>query len=242
LVAEIGPGGCVNSPGVWPTTKESTVSDVTWLPAPKCPNYEISSDGRIRSIDRTVKYKNGGERKFPSRERKTFLVKGYPHLTIRVDGKKRNFYVHLLVCEAFHGPRPSPMHEARHLNGDPTDNRAENLSWGTKSENAQDGIRHGRNKELNKTHCKWGHPFDGQNTATTSKGTRACRACRRIKNREYYEKNRVAVSQRTRARLERRAAEEGRKLRKRSSLALTTEPIAEVESPRERNRILRGVA
>jgi len=50
--------------------------------------------------------------------------------------------VHSLICEAFHGQRPRGM-EVRHLNGNRRDNRSENLSWGTRSENAADRLRHG---------------------------------------------------------------------------------------------------
>jgi len=50
--------------------------------------------------------------------------------------------VHVLVCEAFHGPRPVGQ-EVRHLNGNKRDNRAENLRWGTRDENVADMIRHG---------------------------------------------------------------------------------------------------
>lgn len=56
---------------------------------------------------------------------------------------KRHRQVHTLVLEAFVGPRPPGM-ECRHLNGDATDNRVENLKWGTRKENAQDTMRHGR--------------------------------------------------------------------------------------------------
>ncbi len=59
------------------------------------------------------------------------------------NGVRRTCKVHHLVLEAFVGPRPEGM-ECRHLNGDPFDNRPENLAWGTRSENALDKVRHGR--------------------------------------------------------------------------------------------------
>jgi len=40
------------------------------------------------------------------------------------------------------GPCPEG-HVTRHLNGDPTDNRLENLRWGTRSENQRDSVKHG---------------------------------------------------------------------------------------------------
>jgi hypothetical protein len=36
-----------------------------------------------------------------------------------------------MVCAAFYGPKPSPDHKALHRNGVSTDNRVENLYWGT---------------------------------------------------------------------------------------------------------------
>jgi len=50
---------------------------------------------------------------------------------------------HTLVAEAYHGPRP-PGADIRHLNGDPGDDRPENLAYGTRVENAADTISHGR--------------------------------------------------------------------------------------------------
>ena len=50
---------------------------------------------------------------------------------------------HCLVTEAFYGPRPSSDHEAAHGNGISTDNRAENLSWKTRTENMKDRDLHG---------------------------------------------------------------------------------------------------
>lgn len=54
----------------------------------------------------------------------------------------RHFYIHALVCEAFHGPRPTGL-EVRHLDGDRHNNAASNLAWGTRSENHSDKHHHG---------------------------------------------------------------------------------------------------
>jgi hypothetical protein len=51
--------------------------------------------------------------------------------------------VHQLVLEAFVGPCP-PGLECRHLDGDPTNNELWNLCWGTRTENMEDMVRHGR--------------------------------------------------------------------------------------------------
>jgi hypothetical protein len=46
-------------------------------------------------------------------------------------GKQRKLYVHRAVLMAFVGPCPEG-HEARHLNGEPNDNRLSNLCWDTR--------------------------------------------------------------------------------------------------------------
>ena len=51
-------------------------------------------------------------------------------------------YIHRIVLECFVGPANGL--EARHLNGVPTDNRLENLAWGTGKENSADTLSHGR--------------------------------------------------------------------------------------------------
>lgn len=49
----------------------------------------------------------------------------------------------LLVCAHTHGPRPSPSHVIRHLDGDHTNDAPDNLLWGTMKENNADKRRHG---------------------------------------------------------------------------------------------------
>lgn len=93
--------------------------------------YEVSDSGGVRVAD-------------TGRERKLRLDRhGYPCLGLSVNGKQITKRAHILVLEAFVGPRPDG-HEACHQNGVRDDNRIENLRWGTKESNTLDKIRHGR--------------------------------------------------------------------------------------------------
>ena len=58
------------------------------------------------------------------------------------DGKPKSFGVHQVILLTFEGPCPDGL-QARHLNGDETDNRRVNLKWGTPKENGEDRVRHG---------------------------------------------------------------------------------------------------
>lgn len=100
--------------------------------------YEVSSDGRVFSID-------SGWRGYGERELKQALnASGYPSVRLMMGGRRKRVTVHSLVAAAFLPPRPSGKHEVRHLDGDKHNNRAENLAWGTACENAEDRERHGR--------------------------------------------------------------------------------------------------
>lgn len=59
----------------------------------------------------------------------------------------KHLWFHILVCTAFHGPRPSPRHQVDHINRDRWDNRPENLRWVTPHENQMNSIQHIRKLE-----------------------------------------------------------------------------------------------
>lgn len=57
-------------------------------------------------------------------------------------GKRKGVYVHKLVLEAFVCARPHKM-ECCHIDGNPTNNRVNNLRWDTTKNNWKDRIQHG---------------------------------------------------------------------------------------------------
>ena len=147
------------------------MADFLWLPVVGFEGlYEVSSNGRVASLlGRNRRILRAGD------------SRGYRLVILRRGGMSHTRLVHRLVLEAFVGPRPEGM-VARHLNGDPGDNRLENLAWGTQSENNYDKVRHGTHHNANKTHCPSGHEYRGDNIKWY-KGFRFCRACHRISER-----------------------------------------------------------
>lgn len=95
---------------------------------PGYPGYRVSRDGTIwglrgRPLRTKANPKRGG------------------HMSVNLGA--RTMYIHRAVLLAFVG-EPPPGHVCRHINGDPADNRLENLAWGTVAENHRDTIRHNR--------------------------------------------------------------------------------------------------
>lgn len=100
--------------------------------------YEITADGRVFSV--ASNWRGYGRREL----RQNVHNDGYMTVSIVANGKRKRFRIHQLVALAFVGPSPSPEHEVRHLDGNPHNNAATNLAWGTRAENAADRARHGR--------------------------------------------------------------------------------------------------
>lgn len=104
--------------------------------------YEVSSLGRVRRV------KPG-----PGMTRVGRILKphalNFGHLTVTfwTDGRRLPHLVHRLVAAAFIGPCPEGK-ETHHKDGNPANNRADNLEYITHAEN----IRHGYENKRGENH------------------------------------------------------------------------------------------
>lgn len=109
----------------------------------------------------------------------------YRVVSAMIDGKQKNFYVHRLIAEAFI-PNPDNKPEVNHIDGNPANNRVENLGWVTRSENASHAYRTGLiNPYANAVLCK------RCNYPTTAKDG-ICTVCKSELKRSAAKLNRIA--------------------------------------------------
>lgn len=87
---------------------------------------------------------------FKVRKLRQFIsATGYFCIDLKINGKKKRYYAHRLIANAWYGDNPSLV--VNHKDGNKTNNRLENLEFCTQSENVRHGIRLGKryvNSEL----------------------------------------------------------------------------------------------
>lgn len=156
----------------------------TWLPIPGHDKYEVSDQGEVRSWKTATPHR----RKTPRTLKQVTSRGGYKQVSPCEKGENRTRDVHTLVLLAFVGECP-PGQQVRHKNGDKTDNRLDNLVYGTPVENNQDKREHGT-YWVNGDSCMRGHVYNTENSTLSlnADGTlkrRNCRVCMRISERKY---------------------------------------------------------
>lgn len=114
------------------------------MPIPGFPGYKAGRDGNVYSY-----WIVGAGRKFdygrkPLTLRPYTKKRGHKAVFLKCsDGTKKHVFVHVIIASVFICPRPRPDLQCSHLNGNPADNRPENLTWETGKENMARTLEHG---------------------------------------------------------------------------------------------------
>jgi len=94
--------------------------------------YRVSNFGRIYSLHQTGRLTIGMR-----------IGDGYRIVKLRDGARRGHRSVHLMVLDAFVGPRPAFNYEGCHNDGNPENCRLDNLRWDTAKANQADRIAHG---------------------------------------------------------------------------------------------------
>lgn len=123
---------------------------IEYRPIEGFPGYKVGNDGTVWTQHQRIgnRWYIGGpwkklaiHRSKPSGRR----VTTYCTVALSRGPERITHSVHTLVLRAFVGDPPTGF-EGRHADGNTRNNRLDNLSWGTKIENAADRILHGTHR------------------------------------------------------------------------------------------------
>ena len=108
--------------------------------------YEVSNTGKVKSLERTVKTKNGTFQSYKERILKQHDNKGYFAVVLCKEGKIYPKLVHRIVAEAFiQNPLNKPFVD--HIDACSKNNNVSNLRWVTQKENCLNPITRENNSK-----------------------------------------------------------------------------------------------
>ena len=105
--------------------------------------YQVSHLGRVKSLSRSIVYKDGRECTYPSKIIKNQKVStGYRSVMFYGVNGKKQYYVHRLVAETFI-PNPKNLGDVNHKDCCKTNNILINLEWCSRSDNIKHAYKNG---------------------------------------------------------------------------------------------------
>jgi len=119
--------------------------------------YAVSTFGRVKSLTRVVRQESRAGVFYDRAMREKILAPRpdstgrYLLVNLSTQNSSKNFSVHRVVLEAFVGSCPVGM-EGCHNDGNPLNNRLDNLRWDTKSSNNSDKVAHGTDNRGERQH------------------------------------------------------------------------------------------
>jgi NUMOD4 motif. len=125
-----------------------------WKTIPSHPSYAVSSMGRVKR--QAIVHGGMGSVRIPTG---TLAVRALPRGHLQVTMSENNApvtrLVHRLVAEAFLPPPQEGQDCVCHRDDDPSNNRPDNLFWGTREDNTADMVAKGRQARGRRvTSCK----------------------------------------------------------------------------------------
>ena len=171
----------VAAPGTDQLTWDELMKEV-WLPVKGYEGlYEVSDQGRVRSLDRVVPHRLKGKKTIPSKILKQGRASnGYWTVSLWQNNKGKTHCVHSLVANAFLGETDRWTVLVNHLDGDKTNNKLQNLELTNQSGNrkhaiAMDPVKYSR-KASERNSKRWGAMTPEQRTAQAKRAWETRRA------------------------------------------------------------------
>lgn len=126
--------------------------------------YQISYQGKIKSIQREVRCRNqicSFYRVYPEKLLSFNDIGGYKQVRLYKEGKSQDYLVHRLVAMTFIS-NPNQYEEVNHIDGDKSNNCVDNLEWCSRHQNIHHAIATGlldpgksnRGRKFTSEHCK----------------------------------------------------------------------------------------
>ena len=107
--------------------------------------YEVSNLGNIKTVARVGTKSNGRKLIVKERILAQSNARGYKHVTLKVNGSRKDMRVHRLVAMAFLDNAEN-KEMVNHIDGCKSNNLLSNLEWATRSENELHAYRTGLKK------------------------------------------------------------------------------------------------